>query len=223
MKRIIFGTLWFFAFSLLYCIIGGASVGLHAYFTGGDAAEAGRDFGLKYNKIALIVDLVVTVLATAYGILPGTGKKLKNKITPVTTPDVDWHNDPGLSEKWRFRFGFFEKHGVPGIAESFAGTHAMRETRETIKQMSFGDRIKLNMNFYAFFFGIVYFAFFLKLWRQALILIAIVLGYVIITVFLDIPDGMDEGFSLVYSLFCAARANPLYYLKRTQGRIGWRI
>ncbi|MCL1961902.1 MAG: DUF2628 domain-containing protein [Desulfovibrionaceae bacterium] len=91
------------------------------------------------------------------------------------------------------------------------------------KQMSFGERIKINMNGYALFFGFIYFAFFLKLWRQALILIGIALVYTIVANVLDVPDGADRGFGVAYAMLCAMRANMLYYLKRTQGDIGWKI
>lgn len=141
---------------------------------------------------------------------------MNDNTAPVATQEPDWHTAPDLNEKWKFRFGFFEKYGV-------AGVQATPEARAAVKQMSFGNRIKINVNFYAFFFGCIYFAFFLKLWRQALILIAIALVYAIITVILNVPDGADRAFGLVYSLFCATRANWLYYLKRTQGDIGWKI
>lgn len=146
---------------------------------------------------------------------------MTDNASPVAA-QPDWHTDPNLSEKWKFRFGFFEKYGAPLAGASFSGAHAA-EMKAAFKQLSFGDRIKLNMNFYAFFFGFIYYAFFLKLWRQALILIGCSLVYAIVAAILGIPDSVDRGVGIAYAMFCASRANPLYYMKRTQGDIGWRI
>lgn len=135
--------------------------------------------------------------------------------TPAT-PETDWHNDPKLSEKWKFRFSFFEKYGTLNWAET-------PEQRAALKPMPFGQRVKIRSNIFAFFFGFIYYAFFLKLWRQALILFGIVFVYALISTIFDLPTAMDRGFNVAYGMFCATRANVLYYLKRTQGGIGWKL
>jgi hypothetical protein len=135
----------------------------------------------------------------------------------AATSVADWRNDPKLSEKWKFRFAFFEKYGAP------AAWVETPEQRAALKQMSFGARIKIRTNAYAFFFGIIYYAFFLKLWRQALILLGIGLVYTIIAVVFGLPDSADRGFGIGYGMLCAVRANVLYYLKRTKGDIGWKM
>ena len=134
------------------------------------------------------------------------------------TPVADWRNDPGLSATWKFRFDFFEKYGIP-----ISGMMPAPECKAALTKLSFGDRMKINMNWYAFFFGFIYFGFFLKLWRQALILIGFALVYGILATILNFPDAVDKGVSIAYALTCSSLANALYYRKRTQGNIGWRF
>jgi len=130
---------------------------------------------------------------------------------------ADWRNDASLSEKWKFRFDFFEKHGVPG--------HGIPtpEFKAAFKALSFGERIKLNSNFYAFFFGFIYYGFFLKLWRQALIILGITLILGLVAAIFNLPDNLLRGLGIGLALVFGMRANALYYLKRTQGDIGWKI
>jgi hypothetical protein len=142
---------------------------------------------------------------------------MSNDTAIAATSVADWRNDSKLSEKWKFRFAFFEKYGAPAFWVETP------EQRAALKQMPFGARIKIRMNGYAFFFGIIYYAFFLKLWRQALILLGIGLAYGIVANVFDLSGSADRGFSVVYGMFCAVRANVLYYLKRTKGDIGWKI
>jgi hypothetical protein len=139
----------------------------------------------------------------------------------ATTPKTDWRSDPHLSEKWKFRFGFFEKYGIPKWRWRTAP-----ELRTAFKLLSFRDRIKISANWYAFFFGFIYYAFFLKLWRQALILIGIYLVLIILGIIFgpfNVSGSIFRGMGFAYSIFCSMRANVLYYLKRTQGDIGWMI
>jgi hypothetical protein len=136
----------------------------------------------------------------------------------ATALEADWHNDPNLKEKWKFRFSFFEKYGTPEL-----WSRGTPELRAAFKQLPFGDRMKVIMNWYAFFFGFIYYAFFLKLWRQVLILIGIALAYTIIAAVLGLPHSVNKGASAGFTIFCALRANTLYYFKRTRGDIGWKI
>ncbi|MDR0480087.1 MAG: DUF2628 domain-containing protein [Burkholderiaceae bacterium] len=142
---------------------------------------------------------------------------MNDSASSATTPDADWHNDSRLSEKWKFRFRFFEEYGAS------AAWKATPESRAAMKAMPVGDRIKIQQNFYAFFFSFIYYAFFLKLWRQAVILIGIWIVLAIVMTIFHMPAAVERGFGFAYALFYGMRANPLYYLKRTQGEIGWRI
>jgi hypothetical protein len=130
-----------------------------------------------------------------------------------------WRSDPRLSEKWKFRFDFFEKYGVPNY---FVGD-VPPGYREALKALPLGQRRKISVNFYAFFFTFIYYGFFLKLWRQALIILGVVLIVKIIFVLLHNSSSAATAIDFVVWLYCGMRANGLYYLKRTQGSIGWKI
>jgi len=63
-----------------------------------------------------------------------------------------------FSPKWQFRFNFFRQHGAPknpGFKQAW-------------KALSFGDRLKINLNFFALFFGAIYLLI-LGMWRKALV------------------------------------------------------
>ena len=62
-----------------------------------------------------------------------------------------YQNDPALSDKWKFRFDFFQKHGV---SELWGATP---EFKSAVKALDFAQRIKINVNFYAVFFPFIYF------------------------------------------------------------------
>lgn len=111
------------------------------------------------------------------------------------------------SPKWQFRFGFFERHGLggPGYKEAF-------------KALGFGQRIKLGMNFWAFFFT---WAFFLVMgmWRKALSLIGLWLVLIVIAAFL--PEGVGRGLGIAWSAMVASIANYAYYLHKVKGSSSW--
>ncbi|KPB31731.1 Uncharacterized protein AC514_0177 [Pseudomonas savastanoi pv. phaseolicola] len=75
------------------------------------------------------------------------------------------------SDKWKERFAFFEAHGGPS-APGF---------RPALKQLPFLKKVKINFNFFAFFFGPVY-LFILGLWKKNLSFIAMI---VVVSIVLD--------------------------------------
>ena len=78
-----------------------------------------------------------------------------------------------FSPKWQFRFNFFQQHGAPkepGFKQAW-------------KALSFGDRLKINMNFFAFFFGPIYLLI-LGMWRKALSVLGISIALGVVTAFL---------------------------------------
>ncbi|MET0332910.1 MAG: hypothetical protein ABW190_01460 [Rhizobacter sp.] len=90
MKRIFFGIVWFLVLGFGGLVLGGAVVGAMAgsqvnatnmsdgYTKGQQAGEvAGAEFGRKYAGVILIGALVISVVGTATGVLPGTKKKPK--------------------------------------------------------------------------------------------------------------------------------------------------
>lgn len=112
------------------------------------------------------------------------------------------------SPKWQFRFGFFERHGGP----------ASPDFKAAFKALSFGQRLKINMNFFAFFFGFIYF-FILGLWRKALVLIGVSLAIGVVAFFL--PDAVARGLGVAYSVLVGMSANYAFYLDRIKGSTSW--
>lgn len=72
----------------------------------------------------------------------------------------EYMNDGSLTEKWKFRFNFYEKHGFPG----FWG--ATPEYKTAYKELKIRQRLTIQMNFIAFFFSWIY-LFVLGLWKKS--------------------------------------------------------
>ncbi len=91
-----------------------------------------------------------------------------------------------------------------------------------MKTLGLAAKVKLNFNFFAFFFSIIYF-FILGLRKQALIWfgVGIILG--IFTSILGISDNAMSGIGATYALTAGLRANALYYRKKVLGQDGWWI
>lgn len=74
------------------------------------------------------------------------------------------------------------------------------------------------MNFYAFFFGVIYF-FIIGLWRKALSLIGISIVVSIVASFL--PAAFQNVLWLPLSLLTGMIANYAYYLDKVKGSTSW--
>ena len=120
------------------------------------------------------------------------------------------------SNKWQKRFDFFNAHGAPDTPEF----------KSALKAEPFGGRILISMNFFAFFFGIIYFLI-LGLWKKGLVLLGISIGFGLILNIIDfmiggtIPNGAYTGLSVGISALWAMIANYAYYIKETKGLDGW--
>lgn len=120
------------------------------------------------------------------------------------------------SNKWRKRFDFFNTHGAPNTPEF----------KTALKAESFGGRLLINMNFFAFFFGIIYFLI-LGLWKKGLVLLGISIALGLVLNIIDfmiggtIPNGAYTGLSIGISALWAMIANYAYYIKETKGLDGW--
>ncbi|MFA1260026.1 DUF2628 domain-containing protein [Xanthomonas campestris pv. olitorii] len=109
-----------------------------------------------------------------------------------------------LSPKWQFRFAFFDRHGGPRDPAY----------KEALKTLPFGEKLKVGMNFYALFFGFIYF-FILGLWRKALGLIGVGLVVGIVASFL--PASIGNALSIPLALLAGMSANYAYYLDKVKG------
>lgn len=109
------------------------------------------------------------------------------------------------SPKWQFRFNFFQQHGAPkepGFKQAW-------------KALSFGDRLKININFFALFFGAIYLLI-LGMWRKALVVIGINIALAVITLML--PDIVGRALFFALNFLVASSTNYSYYVEKVQGR-----
>ncbi|AKC80193.1 MULTISPECIES: DUF2628 domain-containing protein [Xanthomonas] len=121
---------------------------------------------------------------------------------------MDTFDRTQLSPKWQFRFDFFDRHGGPKDPSY----------KNALKTLSFGEKVKVGMNFYAFFFGVIYF-FIIGLWRKALSLIGISVVVSIVASFL--PAAFQNVLWLPLSLLTGMIANYAYYLDKVKGSTSW--
>ncbi|MGY5959025.1 Inner membrane protein [Kosakonia sp. BK9b] len=128
-----------------------------------------------------------------------------------TANNYDYQNDHSLSEKWKYRFAFYDKNGLP----SFWGQSPA--WKEAYKEMTFGQKIKVSMNFFAYFFSIIYLLI-LGLWKKAILVL--LLNIVVIAIIL-ITDMNFLGY--VVNIFTAMRANIWYYELKVKGVQTWNL
>jgi len=116
-----------------------------------------------------------------------------------------------VSSKWKIRFAFFEKHGGPGSSDFTSA----------LKELSFSERLKVRMNFWAFFFGPLYFLC-IGLWKRALVLLAAIVAFVILTSGAPaLGDSLDNILGIAIGLICALTANHAYYEKVVKKEASW--
>jgi hypothetical protein len=123
--------------------------------------------------------------------------------TTAASPDFTQY-----SPKWQFRFGFFDRYGGPKSPEY----------KQAFKALKFGERIKVQSNFFAFFFGFIYF-FILGLWRKALVVLGISVALGVLSFF--VPDAVARGLGVGYSVLLSMSANYAYYLEKVKGSRSW--
>lgn len=120
-----------------------------------------------------------------------------------------------LSEKWKFRFAFFDKYGVPGLGKPSP------EYVAAMKAMGAGERIKIGMNFIALFFSGIYLLI-LGLWKKALLLVAISIILQVVLALLGM-ESIARGVTVGLSVYCGMRTNVWYFQKRVLGIHNWSL
>lgn len=116
----------------------------------------------------------------------------------------------GLSQKWNERFAFFDANGLPNTATYKAA----------FKALPFMQRIKIQSNFIAFFFGWIYF-FVLGLWRKNLAMLGLIFVFSIVTAILPINSSIVQGLGFVFGLLYSFTANHAYYLHIKYNSKSW--
>ena len=133
-----------------------------------------------------------------------------NTVTPQ-------QNTRQYNAKWQQRFDFFNTYGAPNDPRYKAALKALPDR---------WSKVKINANFFAFFFGPIY-LFMLGLWKKNLallgIMIAVYVGATWICAMLntEVPRGVDNGLGLGFSIAYALITNYAYYLKEVKGEQGW--
>ncbi|PHM31153.1 DUF2628 domain-containing protein [Xenorhabdus innexi] len=122
------------------------------------------------------------------------------------------------TKTWQERFEFFEKNGAP----------SSKEHQAAFKKLSFSKRTKINMNFFAFFFGLLYFIA-LGMWKKGLAILGV--GIVIFIIFFivsiivpispETANLISTGLSFAIAGIYAVTANYSYYLKEAKGDDSW--
>lgn len=120
--------------------------------------------------------------------------------------------------KWQERFAFLDANGAPNTPTF----------KQAFKALPFMQRIKIQSNLLAFFFGPIYF-FIVGLWRKALVGLAVTAAVIVLDLIMFAVMGADSkaadfisrmlglGIGLSYSL----TANYAYYLKEVKGQDSW--
>ncbi|AOR64273.1 DUF2628 domain-containing protein [Pectobacterium wasabiae] len=120
------------------------------------------------------------------------------------------------SKKWQTRFSFYNEFGAPNTPAH----------KNALKNLSFFEKIRINFNFIAFFFGLIYF-FVLGLWRKNLTLLAIAIAINLVITLIEVifdatlPQHMNTPIGFAISVMWASAANYAYYLKETRDSKSW--
>lgn len=138
----------------------------------------------------------------------------------MSNEQYDFRADAGLSEKWKIRFDFLDKHGVPGLLKSG------KEYTQALQALpSFRDKMNVMYSFFGIFalVGIIYLCV-LGLWRKAALWFGIgVLINIIFMILPPLPQGANIGISVGIGIMLAMRINVYYYLKRVKGIEDWSL
>lgn len=122
--------------------------------------------------------------------------------------------DTELAQSWQQRFAFYDRYGVP---------NASPESRQAYRELSFGDKMRLNTNIWGFLFGPFYF--FVKgMWRKGLVLLALAIALAVtFMAVVDAPGIIIRAAGLVVPALAMTTANYAYYLHVVKGSQSWNV
>lgn len=123
----------------------------------------------------------------------------------------DYKNDSALSDKWKYRFAFFEKNGFPAF---WKPTPAWKSA---FKEMGFWEKRRVSLNFFAYFFSVIYLLI-LGLWKKA----TLVLVLNLVTFIVAALTGLGPLMYIV-NFYTAWRANTWYYEYKVKGIQTWSL
>ncbi|GDF00186.1 DUF2628 domain-containing protein [Escherichia coli] len=123
----------------------------------------------------------------------------------------DYMADGSLTEKWKYRFSFYDEHGFHG----FWG--ASPEYKQALKGLNTRQKIIIRTNVIAFFFSWVY-LFVLGLWKKAIVVLflaifSLIFGYMI---------GYNV-FGFIIAAYVSYNTNRWFYEKEVKGIHTWSL
>ncbi|MTH47596.1 DUF2628 domain-containing protein [Intestinirhabdus alba] len=127
----------------------------------------------------------------------------------------NYREDSTLSEKWKTRFDFCEKHGFL----DFWQLVPPKEYKEAFNKLPWLERIKVRFSLRAYVFGCIYLLC-LGLWRKAILVFLLAILLSIPAMFLG-RYGYIVG--LVYSVFIAQNTIKWFYEKKVKGIDNWSL
>lgn len=123
----------------------------------------------------------------------------------------NYMEDGSLPEKWKYRFSFYDKYGVPGFWS------VNPEYKKAFKALKPRQRITIQLNFIAFFFPWIY-LFVLGLWKKAILVL--LLSFLVIII--GALTGVNVlGFAIVG--FVGASTNKWFYEKEVKDIHTWSL
>lgn len=123
----------------------------------------------------------------------------------------EYMNDGSLSEKWKYRFNFYDQHGFPGF------WRATPEYTAAFKGLNVRQRLTIQVNFIALIFSWIY-LFVLGLWKKAIV----VLLLIILSLFVGALIGVNI-LGLVVAGYVGANTNKWFYEKEVKGLNTWSL
>lgn len=118
-----------------------------------------------------------------------------------------------LPARWASRFEFFRDYGYPGSTP---------DSKAAFKALPFGQRMRLNFNGPAFFFGPIYFL--IKgMWRKALTALAFAIVVSVALTAVSVPASFNTAIGVGIGGVWMLAANYAYYLHVTEASTSWNL
>lgn len=127
-------------------------------------------------------------------------------------------NNANVSEAWKRKFALLEKLGADKQFILDAQTYSKS------KELGFWDRQKISFNFWAFFFGCLYY-FSKKMWTKGAFILGVVWAYATLLAIVELVFKFEIPAAIFWipsSIICAQIANYDYYRKVIHGEKFWK-
>ena len=128
-----------------------------------------------------------------------------NANAPAPRPVRDPIAALDVSETWKRRFRLIEQAGGPGLPHQ--------------RELTSGERLSINFNFLAFFFGVFYYLA-KGMWRQALAYVVLIFVLSLVLVALG-WDNANRALATAFYIMFGMRANVSYYRRMVLGEKLW--